>query len=57
MTIASRRSIEYRLFLALAALLAIYAVIGFWPSYIGAGCVLAPLPSVLVHVHALFLVN
>jgi hypothetical protein len=28
------------------------AIIGFWPTYYGAGVIHAPLPSALVHVHA-----
>jgi hypothetical protein len=29
------------------------SLVGFWPSYFAAGLILSPLPSMLVHVHAL----
>lgn len=48
---------DHRFFFAMTLLLIAYAVLGFWHSYLGAGLVRAPLPSLLVHVHAVLFVG
>jgi hypothetical protein len=45
------RRVERVFFSGMALLLLTTVLIGFWPSYFGAGMVKAPLPSVLVHFH------
>jgi hypothetical protein len=44
---------ERMVFLALTALILVIALIGFWPTYYGAGMVHAPLPDLIVHLHAI----
>lgn len=51
------RRCEHLFFLGLALLLIGYGLLGFWKSYFGAGLVLAALPSLLVHVHAILFVG
>jgi hypothetical protein len=51
------RSADRRFFAGIALLLLVYVLLGFWPSYIAAGFVFAPLPSILVHVHAILYVG
>jgi len=53
----SRRSAEHLFFFGIALLLLGYLLVGFWQSYITAGFVLAPLPSLLVHIHAVLFVG
>ncbi len=53
----SRRSADHLFFPAMALLLVGEVLLGFWHSYIGAGFVLARLPSLLVHVHAALFVG
>lgn len=50
----TRRRADDIVFPGLALLLFSYVLIGFWDSYIGAGFFLASLPSLMVHVHAVF---
>ena len=52
-----RRAADHLLFAGIALLLLSYVLLGFWQSYIGAGWMLAPLPSLLVHVHAVLFVG
>ena len=52
-----RRRTEHVFFFGMASLLAVYVLLGFWKSYLGAGLMLAPLPSFLVHVHAILFVG
>jgi len=52
-----RRTSEHLFFTGIALLLLSYVLLGFWQSYIGAGGMLAPLPSLLVHVHAVLFVG
>lgn len=56
-SILSRRRSEHMMFSGIAILLIGYALLGFWQSYFVAGLVLAPLPSLLVHVHAVLFVG
>lgn len=53
----TRRRIEHLFFSGVALLLGAYVLLGFWHSYVGAGLVLAPLPSLLVHIHAVLFVG
>lgn len=53
----ARRRTEHVFFFGMASLLAVYVLLGFWKSYLGAGLILAPLPSLLVHVHAILFVG
>ena len=52
----TRRSVnkqhERVFFAGMALVILALVVVGFWPSYYGAGMVQAPLPSTMVHVHA-----
>jgi hypothetical protein len=45
------RTLERGFFAAMAVLLCIVVVIGFTPTYFGAGMLRAPLPSPILHVH------
>jgi len=54
--IAPRRT-DRLFFPLMALLLGVYVLLGFWPSYIGAGLVFAKLPSALVHIHAVLYVG
>nr|WP_281129086.1 hypothetical protein [Sphingomonas sp. AR_OL41] len=53
----SRRSADHLFFPAMALLLAGETLLGFWHTYIGAGFMLARMPSLLVHVHAVLFVG
>src|SRR4029077_5650741 len=39
-------------FAGMALVILALVVVGFWPTYYGAGVVQAPLPSTMIHVHA-----
>lgn len=56
-TVFSRRRADRFFFPLIALLLVAYVLLGFWPSYIGAGLVFAKLPSALVHVHSVLYVG
>jgi hypothetical protein len=56
-SIISQRRTDRLFFPLIALLLAGYVLLGFWPSYIGAGLVFAKLPSTLVHIHAVLYVG
>ena len=51
-SIVLRRRKENFFFSSIAILLIGYVILGFWPSYFAQGMFLAPLPSLLVQVHA-----
>ena len=51
-SIVLRRRKENVFFSSIAILLIGYVLLGFWPSYFAQGMFLAPLPSLLVQVHA-----
>ena len=53
----ARATADRIFFLCIALLLAGYVGLGFWPRYLGAGLVFAPLPSLLVHIHAILFVG
>lgn len=53
----SHRSTDHWFFGGISLLLMGYVLLGFWPSYIAAGFVLAPLPSLLAHIHAILFVG
>ena len=55
--VISRRRAEHMFFTGMALILLGYLSLGFWKSYLGAGVVLAPLPSLVVHVHAVLFVG
>jgi hypothetical protein len=55
--IISRRRNDRWFFPLMALLLVVYVLLGFWPSYIGAGLVFAKLPSALVHIHSVLYVG
>jgi hypothetical protein len=44
-------------FPAMALMILGVVVVGFWPSYVGAGMVMAKLPSPVVHIHAAIFVS
>ncbi|HSQ95233.1 MAG TPA: hypothetical protein VLM18_03920 [Croceibacterium sp.] len=52
-----RRRADSLFFGGIALLLIGYVLLGFWPSYFAAGLFLAPLPSLLVQIHALLFVG
>lgn len=56
-SVTVRKRGENLFFNAIALLLFGYVLLGFWPSYFAAGLVLAPLPSLLVQVHAVLFVG
>jgi hypothetical protein len=56
-TITSSRRTDRYFFPFIWLVLALYALLGFWHSYFGPGLVLAPLPSLLVHIHAILFVG
>jgi hypothetical protein len=56
-SIALRRRRDSLFFAGIALLLIAYVLLGFWPSYFAAGLFLAPLPSLLVQVHAALFVG
>jgi len=56
-SIISRRRTDRLFFPLIALLLGVYVLLGFWPSYIGAGLVFAKLPSPLVHIHSILYVG
>jgi hypothetical protein len=53
----SRRNTDHLFFPAMTLLLVGEMLLGFWHSYIGAGFMLATLPSLLVHLHAALFVG
>jgi hypothetical protein len=53
----SERRTDRLFFPLIALLLVVYVLLGFWPSYIGAGLVFAKLPSSLVHIHSVLYVG
>ncbi len=53
--VATRRQFDRRLFLITAVAFPITILVGFAPTYYARGLVAAPLPSLLVHVHALMM--
>lgn len=53
--IVARRRFDRRLFLITAVAFPITILVGFAPTYYARGLVAAPLPSLLVHVHALMM--
>lgn len=55
-TASSRRN-ERLFFVAAPLCLAAFVLIGFWRSYFRHGFVFAPLPSLLVHLHAVLMVG
>lgn len=55
--VMSRRRAEHLFFAGMALIFLGYVLLGFWKSYLGAGAVLAPLPSLAVHVHAVLFVG
>jgi len=56
-SIVVQRRTDRFFFPLMALLLVVYVLLGFWPSYLGAGLVFAKLPSVLVHVHSVLYVG
>jgi len=56
-SIISQQRTDRLFFPLIALLLVVYVLLGFWPSYIGAGLVFAKLPSALVHIHAVLYVG
>ncbi len=56
-SVADRRRADSLFFGGIAALLIGYVLLGFWPSYFAGGLILTPLPSLLVHLHALLFVG
>lgn len=52
-----RRGNEHAFFLAMAAAFAAIVVVGFAKSYFFAGLIYSPLPSAVVHVHAILMVS
>ena len=56
-SMTARRRTDHLLFSGIALLLGGYMLLGFWHSYVGAGLALAPLPSLLVHIHAVLFVG
>ena len=56
-TVADGKRADSLFFGGIAALLIGYVLLGFWPSYFAVGLILTPLPSLLVHVHALLFVG
>ncbi len=56
-TAAARRRFEHLFFCGLVLLLGGYVALGFWKTYLGVGLAMAPLPSLLVHVHAILFVG
>jgi len=56
-SIISQRRTDRLFFPLIALLLVVYVLLGFWPSYIGAGLVFAKLPSGLVHIHSVLYVG
>lgn len=55
--VISRRRTEHLFFSGVALMLIGYVVLGFWRSYLAAGLMMAPLPSLLVHIHAILFVG
>ena len=51
-SIVLRKRKEHVFFSSIAFLLVGYVLLGFWQSYFAQGMFLAPLPSLLVQVHA-----
>jgi hypothetical protein len=56
-SITSPRRTDLYFFPFFWLVLALYALLGFWHSYFDAGLLFAPLPSPLVHIHAILLVG
>ncbi len=56
-SIISQRRTDRLFFPLIALLLVVYVLLGFWPSYIGAGLVFAKFPSALVHIHSVLYVG
>ncbi len=56
-SVAELKRADSLFFGAIAGLLIGYVLLGFWPSYFVRGLIMAPLPNLLVQVHALLFVG